>query len=193
MPILTADFAAQCKDRDIGRAIDAHGHVDRPNAAADEDAPCFPAWRSRPGPGTCVLPRAPTPGNTTWPPCVWPDNTSCTSSAAASVSRRGSCASRIVVPPVPLSTFAISDGAARPEADAREIQPLALDRQRRALILQHGEAPRGQRRRHFLLIVVIAEYRERTLRRASRAAPAARRPARCSCDRKRRCSRRRAR
>ena len=54
--------------------------------------------------------------------------------------------------------------AARPESNAREIEPLAVDRQRGALIFQHAEAARRQRRGHFALIVVIAEHRERSVR-----------------------------
>src|SRR5437762_80070 len=47
--------------------------------------------------GNFAAARAPTRGSTTWPPCVWPDSTSGTPSAAASVNRRGSCASRNVI------------------------------------------------------------------------------------------------
>ena len=121
----------QREHRDLGRAVDPHRHVHRADAAADEERALLSRglagqhrelarrrWRrrraARPGRRACG-PTAPAARRAPRPRC----------------SRRGSCASRIVVPPVPCSTCAMSRGAPRPEADAGEVQPLAADRRAR--------------------------------------------------------------
>ena len=55
-----------------------------------------------------------------------------------------------------------------PVADAGEVERLAADREARARVTQHGEAFRGQRRRHVAIVVVIAEHREHAVRRRQR-------------------------
>ena len=60
------------------------GTYDRPQASADEQRALSPCARCPRAPGTCCAATAPTSGSTTCPPCVWPESTSGTSSAAAS-------------------------------------------------------------------------------------------------------------
>ena len=121
---------------DVGRAIDPHRDVHRADAAADEQRRVLSSGVARQHRELAAGDRADA-GTITWPPCVWPESTSCTSSAAASVRRRGSCASRIGRAAGAFQHTGDLARRSRPEPDAGDVQPLAIDRQRRALILQH--------------------------------------------------------
>ena len=128
---LTTAASAQRDERDFRRAVDPHRHVDRSDAAAHEDRRVV---LRGPGPratGNCARASAPTPGSTTWPPCVWPDSTAGTLSAAASrqpprivreqqhgVGRALQHAGDVCRPP-------------RPEANAGQLERLAADHRAR--------------------------------------------------------------
>ena len=159
----------QRQDRDFRRAVDPDRHVDRADAAADEDRR---RRLCRPKPATTGNFRAataPTPGSTTWPPCVCPDSTSGIFSAAASVRRRGSCASRITGARGAADDGAMSAARLGPEPDTGELERLVADRQARPRVLQHLDAAAPQRRRHVVIVVVVAEDAEDAVRRRERA------------------------
>ena len=84
----------QREERDFGRAVDPHRHVDRSDAAADEDRRVVLRGRARRSPETVARAigadaRERRPGRRACGPTAQRAH----SSAAASVSRRGSCAS----------------------------------------------------------------------------------------------------
>ncbi len=111
---------------------------------------------------------APKPGMTTCPPCVWPDSTAETLSAAASVSRRGSCASRsdrILGAPHHAGDIGRTTG---PEADAGEIDPIAANLEASTRVAQHLNVLSRERRRHVAIVVVVAEDRVDAVRRVQR-------------------------
>ena len=88
------DVRRERQDRDFGRTVDPHRHVDRADAATDERRRVLAAAEA--GDDRKVrAATAPSPGSTTWPPCVWPLSISGIASAAASVSRVGVCARSI--------------------------------------------------------------------------------------------------
>ena len=126
---------SQREDDDFRRAVHADRHVDRPHAAADEHGRADPAAPSPATTGNFRAAIAPTAGRTTWPPCVWPDSTSGTLSAAASaggvdrgpagspdrhvLDERGMSLCRRVQNRIPASSIALSPIVRRVRASVR--------------------------------------------------------------------------
>ena len=100
---------------------------------------------------------------------MWPDSTSGIVRAAASVSRRGSCASRtMVVALAPRDRRAMSAVRLVQKRMPTRSSASPLIVRSRPRVLQHLDAVLRQRRRHVVIVVVIAENGEDAVRRGER-------------------------
>ena len=156
--------------RDFRRAVDPHRHVDRSDAAAHEDRRVVLSGDARRRPETSARRprrrRAARPGRRG---CGRTAPAGC-SSAAASVSRRGSWASRMTGARGAAHDARRCRDAAWSRSGCRPVRALRLGSRSRVRASLSTSTPLArQRRRHVVVVVVVAEDREDAVRRRQAA------------------------
>ena len=99
--------------------------------------------------------------------------------AAASVSRRGSCASSTIGARRAAQHRGDVGRRAWSRSGCRRVRASRRDRQSRPRVLQHLDAACGERRRHVVVVVVVAEDAEHAVRRRQGAERSADGPTYC--------------